>query len=53
MIICKINIPVALGCAIPVLNYAVLRNRDACARLVDVGGMKYVFPLLTGKYLYI
>lgn len=30
------------------LNYAILRNKACCARLVDVGGMKYVFPLLTG-----
>jgi hypothetical protein len=37
------------GCTIPALNYAVLRNRACCARLVDVGGMKYIFPLLTGK----
>jgi hypothetical protein len=36
------------GCAVPALNYAVQRNRACCARLVDVGGMKYVFPLLTG-----
>jgi hypothetical protein len=32
------------------LNYAVQRNRACCARLVDVGGMKYVFPLLTGGW---
>ncbi len=26
-----------------------MRNRACCARLVDVGGMKYIFPLLAGK----
>jgi hypothetical protein len=35
---------------VPALNYAVQRNRACCARLVDVGGMKYVFPLLTGGW---
>ena len=38
----------AAGCTIHAINYAVLKNRAACARLVDVGGMKYIFPLLTG-----
>jgi hypothetical protein len=41
------------GCAVPALNYAVQRNRACCARLVDVGGMKYVFPLLTGGFLHV
>jgi len=38
----------AAGCTIHAINYAVLKNRAACARLVDAGGMKYIFPLLTG-----
>ena len=38
----------AAGCAIPAINYAIMKNSACCERLVDVGGMKYVFPLLTG-----
>lgn len=38
----------AAGCTIPAINYAIMKNKAACERLVDVGGMKYVFPLLTG-----
>jgi hypothetical protein len=38
----------AAGCAIPALSYAVAKNKSACERLVDAGGLKYVFPLLSG-----
>jgi len=39
----------AAGCAINAIKYAVMRNKACCERFVDVGGLKYVFPLLTGR----
>ncbi|KAJ1433677.1 Catenin-beta-like protein [Ochromonadaceae sp. CCMP2298] len=38
----------AAGCTITALSYSLTRNRACCERFVDVGGLKYVFPLLTG-----
>lgn len=38
----------AAGCTIPAINYAIMKHKACCERLIDVGGMKYVFPLLTG-----
>jgi len=39
----------AAGCVVHALNYAVSKNRACCEKLVDVGGLKYVFPLLTSS----
>jgi beta-catenin-like protein 1 len=39
----------AAGCTINALSYAVMKNQACCERFVDVGGLKYVFPLLVGK----
>jgi len=38
-------------CSIKSINYALIDNADACAKLIDVGGLKYIFPILTGKGL--
>lgn len=39
----------AAGCAVSAVSYAIMRNQAACEKLVDAGGLKYVFPLLVGK----
>ncbi len=39
----------AAGCTLSALSYAVDKNRAGCERFIDVGGLKYVFPLLVGK----
>ncbi len=39
----------AAGCTVNALSYAIMGNRAAAERLIDVGGLKYVFPLLVGK----
>lgn len=39
----------AAGCVVHALSYAVAKNRAGCEKLVDVGGLKYVFPLLTSS----
>ena len=38
----------AAGCSVKALSYAVSRNKACCERFVDSGGLKHVFPLLTG-----
>ena len=37
------------GCAINAIKFAVMRNKACCEKLIDVGGLKYVFSLLAGK----
>lgn len=39
----------AAGCTISALNYAIMKNKQCAAKLIDVGGFKHVFPLLVGK----
>lgn len=36
-------------CVVSVLSYATLRNKPCCERLIDVGGLKYVFSFLMVK----
>lgn len=38
-------------CSIKSINYALIDNPAACSKLIDVGGLKYIFPILTGKGL--
>lgn len=38
-------------CSIKSINYALIDNPAACAKLIDVGGLKYIFPILSGKGL--
>ena len=40
---------VLIGCAINAIKFAVMRNKACCEKLIDVGGLKYVFSLLAGK----
>ena len=37
--------------AIKVLNFALSGNLDNCERLIEAGGLKYVFPLIMGRNL--
>ena len=39
----------SVGCAINAIKFAVMRNKACCEKLIDVGGLKYVFSLLAGK----
>lgn len=37
--------------ALKVINFAVSGNLANCERLIDVGGLKYLFPYLMGRNL--
>jgi beta-catenin-like protein 1 len=39
----------ASACALKTVGYALTGSLEACKRLVDVGGLKYLFPVLMGK----
>jgi beta-catenin-like protein 1 len=41
----------AAGCVMNVVNFAVAKHTACCERFVDVGGLKYLFPILVGKGL--
>lgn len=41
----------AAGCTLNTLSYAVMKNRSCCERFIEVGGLRYIFPILVGKGL--
>ena len=51
MIRCLSEQKYAASCAIRVINYAVIENKANAIKLVEVGGMKYLFPMLLGRSL--
>eukprot|EP01038_Epipyxis_sp_PR26KG_P004880 gene4880-6837_t len=36
-------------CAINAISYAITKNKACCEKLVDLSGLKYLFPLIMGK----
>lgn len=51
MIKCLSEQQYAAGCTFQVLSYAVTKYRAGCERLIEVGGLKHIFPVLVGKGL--
>lgn len=39
----------AAGCAVKTLSFALSGSLSACSRLVAAGGLKYIFPIFSGK----
>ena len=37
--------------AVKVINFAISGNLENCERLIDAGGLKYLFPQLMGRNL--
>jgi beta-catenin-like protein 1 len=36
-------------CGLKVLKYAVTNNKQNCIKLIEVGGLKHIFPVLMGR----
>jgi beta-catenin-like protein 1 len=39
----------AATCALKTISFAIAESASACSRLVDIGGLKYVFPVFMGR----
>jgi beta-catenin-like protein 1 len=37
--------------AVKVINFAIAGNLKNCERLIEAGGLKYLFPLLMGRHM--
>jgi hypothetical protein len=51
MIRCLSEQKYAASCAIRAISYAVIENKANAEKFIDVGGMKYLFPMLLGRSL--
>lgn len=51
MIKCMKELRYAALCAVKVINYAITDNKENAEKLIDVGGLKYIFPMFVGRGL--
>jgi len=51
MVRCLKELKYAALCAVKVINYAITGNRPNAEKFVEVGGLKYIFPMLMGRGL--
>ena len=51
MIRCLKEQKYAALCSVRSISYAIINNKIACEKIVNIGGLKYLFPILMGRGL--